>query len=148
MYQVNWTWNKMQNVPVSKYQFKENLLFHPEGKVAIFTQFTSKKANNLQFSFFAWALVEHKLTSISSCSRLCWHRQCKPESKRDLTALLAPSGWGHGGRLSCSTLAVPHRRQQCYLYPTLWARQRSDSIPPLQSCCTKALARSQAAPHG
>lgn len=107
MYQVSSTWNKMQNVPVSRCQFKENLLFHPERKVAIFTQFTSKKANNLQFSFSALAVVEHRLTSISSCSHLWWHSQCKPESKQDLTALLAPRGWGHGGRLSCSTFSVP-----------------------------------------
>lgn len=38
---------------------------------------------------------------------LCWHRQCKAESKQGLTALLAPSGWGCRGRLSWPTLPVP-----------------------------------------
>lgn len=65
----------------------------------------AKKANNLLLSiFFALALVEHDLTTISSCSHLCWHDQRKPESKQDVTALLAPCGWGPGERFACSTL--------------------------------------------
>lgn len=37
-------WNGMGNVPVSRYQFKENLLFHLERKVTTFIEFTRKKS--------------------------------------------------------------------------------------------------------
>lgn len=37
-------WNETGNVPVSRHQFKENLLFHLEGKVAAFIEFTRKKS--------------------------------------------------------------------------------------------------------
>ena len=71
-YQVTWAWNKMDNVPVSRYQFKENLLFRPERKVAILIEFTRKKSQQpATLQFFALALVEHGLTAISSCSHLC-----------------------------------------------------------------------------
>lgn len=63
-----------------------------------------RKAYNLLLPllFFAVALVEHNLTPISSCSHFCWHAQLKPESLQDVTALLAPSRQGPGGRVACS----------------------------------------------
>lgn len=51
----------MDNVPVSRYQFKENLLLHPEKKVAIFIEFTSEKSQQpATLRFFALVLVEHR----------------------------------------------------------------------------------------
>lgn len=81
---------------------------------------------------------------------LCWHRQCKAESKQGLTALLAPSGWGCRGSLSCPTFPVPPAAiARLFILHALGkggsSDSSSDSISPLQNCCTEALGSSQAA---
>lgn len=59
----------MDNVLVSRYQFKKTLLFHSEGKVAIFLEFSRKiSQQQATLHIFALAFTEHDLTTISSYS--------------------------------------------------------------------------------
>lgn len=140
----------MDNVPVSRYKFKENLLFHPERKTAILIEFTSEKACYSPFSFcFSSRRIWHNHSFQLFPSLLTWSVQTSKQTRRDSAS---GSKWVRTWRRDCLLsihLSAPTGDSNA-IYTLLWTTQHSTTsllqswwtvlgvVPDWPPCCTPA----------